>query len=459
MSYIPSIGLTVWLVILATGTVNAQNSLPAISEIELELEKTRGAIRALEFRGDRLDRSLLEPLDQFGQQLMNAGENDEADAVLDQAVQITRVSEGLYSINQFPILLRRIENYAYQGDWESARESIEHFSWILTRGANEINDELLASILSVVDIHLWGIASDQIQLQDYHFRNARRMNNIAIRAATRAWSENDRRLPALHYKLVIQLYLQATAVEVGAPSGISLRRYSETGLALTKKQARQSYFYTGLGLLTRNLNVYANQPSPDLEGMALTHSYIGDWNVMFGNAADAAAAYSRSNALLLEAGIEEQQINQFFAKPRLLPALDFVDNWSSAMAGLDKPPDTGLEGAGSPVFNFQQWSLTYPHHLAPVALGTEPITSPAEDYAQYSFSLAGLEDNVHKYQGKTKKAVSSPQNLELLSQNFNEPIDRMELENAIMDFHFRPRLVNGIPQSVNATIIYQLANQ
>jgi len=55
--------------------------------------------------------------------------------------------------------------------------------------------------------------------------------------------------------------------------------------------------------------------------------------------------------------------------------------------------------------------------------------------------------------------VSSPQNLELLSQNFNKQIDWVDLEDTIMSFRFRPKLVDGIPQPATSTLIYQLARQ
>ncbi len=459
MRHVHNISLSAWLAIATATTVSAQSSLLPDAEIEQELEKTRTAIRESENSVDRLDRSMLEPLNQLGSQLMDAGEYDEAHSVLDHEAQIIRASEGLFSPTQIPVLLRRIENYGYQRDWDNARESIGHLDWLLTSNEYEIDETFLESLLSLVDIHLWGVADDRPDLQDFHFRRAKRLNDLAIRAAIHVWGENNKRLPALRYKLVIQIYLQTASVEVGGSTGIALRRYSESGLTLSRKDARLSFYYTGLGLLGRSLDLYANQPSPDLEGMALTSMYIGDWNVLFGNSEAAAQAYARSHELLLESGIELQQINQYFAQPKLLPDLEFADNWVAAMATLNDKPETALAGVDSVALNFQQWSVKFPYHLAPVALGTEPITVPEEDYAMFSFSLDGLEEVAHYYKGRRKTAVSSPRNLELLSQNFNKQINRLDLEDTIMSFHFRPKLVDGIPQPVNSTLIYQLAPQ
>jgi len=384
----------VWLSFSVAATVSAQSSLLPDPTIEQELDKTRTAIRQSENSVDRLDRSMLEPLNQFGSQLMNAGEYAEAHLILDQEVQIIRASEGLFSPSQIPVLLRRIENYGYQGDWENARESIEHLDWLLTRNENEINDAFMDSLLRLVDIHLWGVADDLLNLQDFHFRAAKRLNELAIRAATYKWGENDKRLPALRYKLVVQIYMEAASVDVGGSTGIALRRYSHTGLALSRKDARLSYYYTGLGLLGRNLDVYANLPSPDLEGLALANMYIGDWNVLFGNSAAAAQAYASSHELLLDAGKDPQQINQFFAQPKLLPELTFADSWDSAMAALYDNPEIAVAGVDSVALNFQQWSAKFPHHMAPVSLGTEPITIPQEEGQEKEYGEFTTESGI-----------------------------------------------------------------
>ncbi len=423
----------------------------------MELASIRLDIAELEAGSSRLDRGMLEPLDQFSQQLVGAGRYGEAHQVLDQAVQIIRVNEGLYSPTQFPYVLRRIENYGNEGDWRHAREMMEHMDWLLHRGENAIDTSLMDAMLKLVDIHLWGVANDHVSMQSFHFRSAQRLNGIAIRVATAAWGEDDPRFPALVYKQVVQQYLQTVAVEMGGGTGIGLRRFSNTGLARSRREARTGYYYSGLRLLDRNRRVYLNQPEPNLEGMAMAEMYIADWQVLFGNSEAAAFSYARSNALLLEVGIEQQEINRFFAHPKLIPALDFVDSWDSALVLIDEPTSANSLEESVSSFNFQQWSSQFPHYLAPFDFDADPLSAPEDDYAMFAFNLTGLEEIGRWYKGRLTKEVSSPQNVELVTQRFNQPMDWLELENAIQDFRFRPKLIDGVPQSVNATLLYQLA--
>ena len=189
----------------------------------------------------------------------------------------------------------------------------------------------------------------------------------------------------------------------------------------------------------------------------MAEMYIADWHVLFGNSEAATFSYARSNALLLEAGLEQQIINRFFAHPKLIPALDFVDNWDSALALIDESTSANSLEESVSSFNFQQWSSQFPHYLAPVDFGADQLSTPEDNYALFTFRLTGLEEIGRWYNGRLKKEVSSPQNVELVTQRFNQPMDWLELENAIQDFRFRPKLIDGVPQSVNATLLYQLA--
>ncbi|HAJ77054.1 MAG TPA: hypothetical protein DCM64_11450 [Gammaproteobacteria bacterium] len=456
MRYYSSLTVITFLASLAAGSANSQQSV--LTETELELARIRGDIAQLEAGSSRLDRGMLELLDQFSQQLMETGRYSEAHQVLDQAVQIIRVNEGLYSPAQFPYVLRRIETYGNQGDWRHAREMMEHMDWLLIRGENTIDTALMDSILNLVDIHLWGVANDSISMQSFHFRAAQRLNSIAIRAATAAWGEDDQRLPALIYKQLVQQYLQTVAVEVGGGTGIGLRRYSNSGLARSRSDARAGYYYSGLRLLSRIQRVYSDQPEPNSEGMAIAEVYLADWHVLFGNSEAATFSYARSNTLLLEAGIEQREINRFFAHPKLIPALDFVDSLDSGLESIDDPISSNSLEEGVSSFNFQQWSSQFPHYLAPVDFDVNQFSMPEEGFAMFTFSLTGLEEIGRWYRGRWKNEVSSPQNVELVTQRFNQPMDWLELENAIQDFRFRPKLIDGVPQSVTATLLYQLAN-
>ena len=336
---------------------------------------------------------------------------------------------------------------------------MEHVTWLLNRRENTISLSLLDSMLKLVDIHLWGVASDLVPLQSYHFRQAERLNSVAVRVSRFALEPEDSRLPEFIYKQVLQEYLQSKAMEAEGKTSISLRRYSNKGLAYTRRDARAASYFSGLFKLAELHALFEKRDQPDLEGMAMAEIYLGDWQVLFGNSEAAARSYARANQQLLEAGIDQGKINQAFAEPKLLPALDFVSSWEQAQATLDTPENgPSVDGVVSS-FSFRQWSAQFPYSIAPVGYGRDVTPETDREYAMFSFNLVGLEERSRWYRGRLKRDVSSPRDLELLSINSRQPVSRRELENSIQNLNFRPKLEGGVPQSANATLFYQFAGE
>ena len=146
-------------------------------------------------------------------------------------------------------------------------------------------------------------------------------------------------------------------------------------------------------------------------------------------------------------------------RDRLLPAFNFISSWEQALAGLDArdQPSSSDEEVSS--FSFRQWSAQFPYSEAPVGYGADGPLETDDEYAIFSFNLVGLEEGGRWYRGRFKEGISSPRDLELLTINFREPVNRMELENSILNLNFRPKLEDGAPQSANATLFYQFAGE
>lgn len=439
---------------------NAFSQLDELERLELideELEQTLEEIYNLGSEYGRLDRRLLEPLDQYSLALIENERYDDAHEIIEQAIQIIRVSEGLYSPTQYPLLVRHIENFVNRGDWEEARELMEHVNWLATRRDNVINEELIETLIDVIDIHLWGVAEDTPTNQSYHFKEAESLTRLVSRVARFNCEEGDERVPAIMYKSAVQLYMQSVAVEAGGQTGLSLRSFSDIGYAVTRSDARLSLYYAGIRSLTNILNFYMESEEPNIEASGMSYLYIGDWEVLFGDASAAGRAYEHANELLLASGAQQEDINHYTNKPRMLPLIDFHSSLDSAIAALDNSADESAEGTGTN-FTFKQWSAQFPKTKAPVEFGMSEIDMEDGEYALFSFNLLGLDTVGRWYRGRYKRNISSPQDLELINRRMTNAVDWFELTESIKDFHYRPKLVDGQPQTVAATLYFELAD-
>ena len=111
-----------------------------------------------------LDRRLLEPMDLYIEQLTKIGRFNDAGELINQAMMITRVSEGLYTEAQYPILLKKIENFGNSGDWEATRTWMEHLKVLLVNDRDYNNEFAVNAYIEMTELHLWGVARDSISM-------------------------------------------------------------------------------------------------------------------------------------------------------------------------------------------------------------------------------------------------------------------------------------------------------
>ena len=445
-------------VCLVSNAFGQLDAIERLEEIQRELDRDLANLHQLESEYGRLDRRMLEPLDLFSRSLIENERFTQAHDILDQAIQIIRISEGLYSQSQFPFLIRHIENHVNRGVWVNAREEMQHLDWLIKRGDNAINEELVATILDLIDIHLRGVADDFVANQSDHFRKAENLTNFVGRVARFNYEAGDVRIPAIMYKKVVQMYLQAVAVEAWGSTGLSLRSYSNTGYAISRSDARISLYYSGLRSLTVIRDLYMQRENPDLEGAGFAYFYIGDWEVLFNNPDAAGRAYKQGHNLLTAAGRTEEEINLYTSQAQMLPLIEFHGSFESALAASQDANTIDGEGSNTN-FTFKQWSSQFPRTVAPVDYDEREVGLDEREYAIFSFNLLGLEQARRWYRGRLKKNVSSPRNLELINREITRSIDWLELTESIRDLHYRPKLVNGEAQTVSATLYFQLADR
>ena len=93
---------------------------------------------------------LIEARRSLGLLLQQAGEHGRAVAALQQALQSVRVNEGLYSMNQIPILEAIIDSHAALGARDELRRNYEYLFWVYSRAhAGDRNAGLVPVIKKV----------------------------------------------------------------------------------------------------------------------------------------------------------------------------------------------------------------------------------------------------------------------------------------------------------------------
>ncbi len=448
LSYLPAVAAVVFS--LACTQLLAQSEAA-----QAQLLQSRQLLEQLEGTYGRLDPRLLESLEQLGNRLSELGEYDDANEVLDQAIQITRVSQGLFTRSQLPLQFSKIDNLVDARDWRRANRLMEYVVSLLNRRENIVDEEFIQASLRLADLHLRGVVEDGTVRQSTHIKYAARLTERALNLAVSAWGPNDLRLPAIIYKRVVQLHLQSRAVEVGGSIGIGLRAFSPTGIARPRSDVLLEYYFNGLSRLGQIRNIYSNQETLKPEAIAFADVYIGDWQVLFSNQDGAERSYLSAYNGFRTANIDRQEINQFFHSPKLLPAISFHSDWEEANAPSNI--DAGEEVNTQDVVNLSviPWSVNFSHVSSPFEFDTStPRHAGFREMAEYSLILAGLEKVYRWHRGRYITSISTAQELRPVRARSLDPEAQFELEARIKSIRFRPKLVDGVAQAVSAKLFY-----
>ena len=446
------------LIFLASpvGPVYGQSE-PALDSLD-ELALSRALLDGQQDRFGLMDSRLVEPLEQLADQLMLLGRFDEAHVLLDRAMQIARVEDGLYTEIQRPLLRKKIENFANRGSWDSAKEGMEHLLWLYTNKSLRIDQLLIEDLLELSRLHLRAFAEDNSFWQGYHFEQSSRIRWLAIGVARSVWGKTDERLVPLIYEQLRQFHLQSVALWRGGTTSYSLRRVAP-GLDIMRKRSdvNESFYLSGLSLLNNLFSIYAESESPDPEAIAMTHVYLADWHILYSKPQVAIEAYRQAYQELLAAGVDATLANEFFNQPMVIPETEFYANLEVAVAAQRNRMVTVGDGNSDAYLSFSEWSAALPNVRSPIPGNTTDSATANSNFALFSFQLAGVNKASSWYSHRFSSTVSMIQQEELLGHYLETPPGEGQLLEKLKSLTFRPRLVDGEPRQATGRLKYYLA--
>lgn len=286
------------------------------------------AITEIENTYGPYNKDLSQHLMGLGLNYQNRGRHKEAVDIFRRAMHVSRISDGLYSLSQIPMLEHLIESGVASGDWESANESHQYLYWLYKRNFGENDPRMLPAITKLSNWHLNAYALDSNSGLFEHLISAHNLYSMAISIISRAYGQYDLRLVgALKGLTVSNYYLatyQASAVQ---------RADFETGFTNSRtrmdEQARLDQYilnsYTsGKAAISRIRDVYAFNPQVPEDAEVVAQIQLADWNLLFNRWHSAIDLYqSAYNALVTSSG-GTIVADEYFSRPVALPDLPLL---------------------------------------------------------------------------------------------------------------------------------------
>lgn len=451
--------LTIALLIFLAGPLGpvygqSEPSLDSLDEIAL----SRALLNDQQDRFGTLDSRLIEPLEQLADVLMQLNQFDEAHSILDRAMQIARVEDGLYTEIQRPLLEKKIENFANRGDWDKARENMEHLLWLYTNKSLHVDQVLIDDLLVLSRSHLRGLAEDNSAWQGYHFRQSSRIRWLALGVAENLWGKTDERLVPIIYEQLRQFHLQTIALWRGGSTSYSLRQVAPgSSIMRDRSDVNESFYLTGMGLVDNLFSIYAESESPDPEAIAMTNVYLADWHILYNKPQAATETYRQAYQGLLASGVDAALANELFSQPMVIPDIEFYASVETAVAAQRNRMVTVGKENSEVYLSFSEWSAALPNVRSPIPSNAAGSEAENSNFALFSFSLAGVNKVSRWHSHRFSSTVSMIQQAELLAHYLQSPPEESRLLEKLNSLTFRPKLVEGGPQQATGRIKYHFA--
>lgn len=256
------------------------------------------------------------------------GRHDEASEVFKRAMHVSRVSEGLYSLNQVPILERLIESNVSSGDWESASENHYYLYWLHRRNFGEDDPRMLPVITKLSNWHLNAYALDVGNGLFQHLINAHNLYSLAVNIIDTSYGQNDLRLVGALKGLTVSNYYLATyqasnARRMEFDAGFSSAKANADERARLDQYILNSYS-SGKRAIDRMRHVYASNPDAPEEAAVKAQIQLADWNLMFNRWHTAIDMYQNAYDTLAASPDSHPMTEEFFGRPVALPDLPLL---------------------------------------------------------------------------------------------------------------------------------------
>lgn len=347
---------------------------------------------------------LAEQLSGLGEAYQTIGRHDDAIEVFKRAAHINRINEGLYNLNQVPIMEHMIDSLVARGQWQEANERRQYLYWLYKRNYGQWDPRMLPIMDSLSNWYLNVYAMNRNNGSASMLMDAYELFNDSVKIINDTYGEHDlRKANALRGLTISNWYFNTFQYVEPRDDFANNVSYSQKE-AIDRGQRLPTYisnsYVRGKAAITELVDLYASSPDAPPGSHASAMVELGDWYMLFNKWRSAIDTYQDAQNILLDSDSDEvrRQIDKLFNRPVALPDLPLLETTNNA-------------GSESEVVG--------------------DVEEIAQDYVLVSFDVTRF---------------GSARNIDILeSVPENSIRNRTRVKNALKYAKFRPRFVDGQP--------------
>nr|WP_255774680.1 energy transducer TonB [Microbulbifer zhoushanensis] len=269
--------------------------------------------------------------------LQNSGAHEEAIKEFRRAMLINRVNEGLYSLNQIPMIERMIDSQIALNQWDEANDNQEYLYWLHEQNYGNSDPRMLPVIERLSSWHLRAYVEEKGETLFEHLISATNLYQLAVDIITQNFGANDLRLVEALRGLKATNYYLATYAGEPQQAVVVNTNFAGGGFDNNHRQAqldhfRMNSFSTGKKAIARIVDVYQKNPQSPPAASAKAKVELGDWYMMFNKWHSARETYGEAYHALWDNGATNREIDDIFGRPAALPDLPMLDEDRGGLA-------------------------------------------------------------------------------------------------------------------------------
>lgn len=429
-----------------------QDRLDSVSNSGLnDIESYELQIMNLESAYGPMDQRLVEPLEGLISRLIEFGRIDQVAELQEKQLAVMRANLGFESLDLLPVLRGMIQVQQALGNWEATSDILDHIRFLMAANYDQRSEETLLAMENQAQWKLAGFYLDAERNQSNNFLDARNLYADMERLAEDVYGENSPQLYPWYYKRAYNLGIMVQLLNTkGGFANVfitdlirsdgTMRLQTDGRLSGTRLSPIGAWniqdrnFVLGEGYLRQARDLINRirkiaELENDIEVQAIAEIYRGDYNLLMGRGSGR-RQYNSAQDMLLEAGVAQTEIDEFFGVPTPLPFPRFFNNFSELL-DYQRIMLTGVEGISDEELHlgiFNAW-----HENARAVL--KPMSDDPLLQIGLPQNLVDLKFNIN-----TRGRVSSVDAVRSVPKD--ERVAR-EASRAIREVRFRPAYVDG----------------
>jgi hypothetical protein len=172
-------------------------------------------VSMLTAKDDVFSESLVQPPVQLAKLQVSANRFNDAEQTIAKALLATRVTNGLYDEGQLPLLQLDIETTITLSGWSSARDKLQHYTWLLTERFELPVAYLGESVSWLVSAHEQGSFAEAEANRAWHISQATKLYEALIGLSYLETLHDSSLYVRFLYDLTQLYYLEAKAILAG----------------------------------------------------------------------------------------------------------------------------------------------------------------------------------------------------------------------------------------------------